>query len=59
MNKVIMIGRLTREPEIRYSQGMIRWRLPDTLWQWNVGITEMLIRQQTLLIVLRSEDWQR
>ncbi len=32
MNKVILMGRLTRDPEVRYSQENALWRLPDTLW---------------------------
>ena len=35
MNKVILMGRLTRDPEVRYSQGeKVHWRLQDTHWLW-------------------------
>ena len=31
MNKVILMGRLTRDPEVRYSAGRAcHWQLPDT-----------------------------
>lgn len=29
MNKVILMGRLTRDPEVRYSQGESPLQLPD------------------------------
>ena len=29
MNKVILMGRLTRDPNMRYSQGKMRLQLPD------------------------------
>ena len=33
MNKVILMGRLTRDPEVRYSQGRVRQPLRDFLLQ--------------------------
>lgn len=31
MNKVILVGRLTKDPEVRYSGGeKIHWQLQDT-----------------------------
>ena len=34
MNKVILMGRLTRDPEVRYSQvERILWQLRDIRWQ--------------------------
>ena len=37
MNKVILMGRLTRDPEVRYSSGennmaIARYTLPEYLW---------------------------
>ena len=29
MNKVILMGRLTRDPEVDIPQERIQWRLPD------------------------------
>lgn len=29
MNKVILMGRLTRDPEVRYSQEIMQQLLPD------------------------------
>ena len=37
MNRVILMGRLTRDPEVRYSQGERSMQLPDTLLQWTEG----------------------
>ena len=31
MNRVILMGRLTRDPEVRYSRESVLWQLPDTL----------------------------
>lgn len=33
MNKVILMGRLTRDPEVRYSAGETLLQLPDLHWQ--------------------------
>ncbi len=37
MNKVILMGRLTRDAEVRYSQGRVPVRLQDLHWQLTVG----------------------
>ena len=52
MNKVILMGRLTRDPEVRYSQ------LPDIHWQLTAvsNVTEM--QQQILSTVYLSEERQ-
>ncbi len=60
MNKVVLMGRLTRDPEVRYSQGenstaIARYTLAvDRRFKRNK--TEN--RQQILLNVLRSERVQ-
>lgn len=33
MNKVILMGRLTRDPDVRYSQERMRTHLRDIHWQ--------------------------
>ena len=33
MNRVILMGRLTRDPEVRYTQGERSMPLPDIHWQ--------------------------
>ena len=33
MNKAILMGRLTRDPEVRYTPGENSFALPDTHWQ--------------------------
>ena len=40
MNKVILMGRLTRDAEVRYSQGEVPVRLQDLHWQLTVGSPE-------------------
>ena len=37
MNKVILMGRLTRDPEVRYSQGERSMAMPDIRWRWTAG----------------------
>ena len=57
MNKVILMGRLTRDPEVRYSQGDNPMQLPDIRWLLTVdsdgAATET--RQQTLSDAWHSE----
>ncbi len=53
MNKVILMGRLTRDAEVRYSQGRVPVRLQDLHWQLTVGSAgTMRIRQRISLVVL-------
>ena len=58
MNKVILMGRLTRDPEVRYSQAaeplaIARYTLAvDRRFQRRDVLTEMVIRPQILLTVL-------
>lgn len=33
MNKVILMGRLTRDPEVRYTPGKNSFAIADTHWQ--------------------------
>ena len=47
MNRVILMGRLTRDPEVRYSQESVLWQLPDTLLQWTEEAAEVRISDQT------------
>ena len=58
MNKVILMGRLTRDPEVRYSQGENALAIVDTHWQLTAEISEttvMMSRLLTLSIVLLLE----
>ena len=51
MNKVILVGRLTRDPEVRYiRKGKIQWQLQDIPLQLIVDLDEMENQQQILLI---------
>ena len=56
MNKVILIGRLTREPEVRYSQGenasaVARYTLA-------VGLREREMQRRILSVVYALVSWQ-
>ena len=52
MNKVILMGRLTRDPEIRYSQGNDQMAIARYTLAVDRRLTEMVIRPQILLTVL-------
>ena len=52
MNKVILMGRLTRDPEIRYSQGNDQMAIARYTLAVERRLTEMVIRPQILLTVL-------
>lgn len=57
MNKVILMGRLTRDPEVRYSQGESATQLPDIHWRWTEGSTAITTRTpQILSDALHSEE---
>lgn len=49
MNKVILMGRLTRDPEVRYSAGENQRQLQDTHLQLTEDSEEIMTvnRQQT------------
>ena len=54
MNKVILMGRLTRDPEVRYSQGEQHQQSQDIHWQLTADSSVMEIRPQTLSDVWHS-----
>lgn len=58
MNKVILMGRLTRDPEVRYPQGKILWRLPDIRWLLTAVSGETERQPLILSAVWLSEDRQ-
>lgn len=47
MNRVILMGRLTRDPEVRYSQGERSMQLPGTPLQWTEEAAEARIVQSS------------
>ena len=48
MNKVILMGRLTRDPEVRYSAGEMPWQSPDIHWQL---IADSVVTERQALIL--------
>mgnify|MGYP000373352781 CR=1 FL=1 len=48
MNKVILMGRLTRDPEVRYSAGENAWQSPDIHWQL---IADSVVTERQVLIL--------
>lgn len=50
MNKVILMGRLTRDPEVRYSQGLSRQRFAGIAWRLTGPIAARANRKLTLSI---------
>ncbi len=48
MNKVILMGRLTRDPEVRYSQEKMPWQSPDIHWQLTA---DSVVTEKQLLIL--------
>ncbi len=48
MNKVILMGRLTRDPEVRYSAGENARQLPDIHWQLTA---DSVVTEKQLLIL--------
>ena len=54
MNKVILMGRLTRDPEVRYGAERILLQLQDIPLQLSADSKETVSRVQTLLAVLPS-----
>lgn len=52
MNKVILMGRLTRDPEIRYSQGNDQMAIARYTLAVDRRFNRMVIRPQILLTVL-------
>lgn len=53
MNKVILMGRLTRDPDIRYTQGERQMAIAVILLQWTAEAAEatMVSQQLTLFSV--------
>ena len=49
INKIILMGRLTRDPEVRYSQGENLQQLPDIHWLLTVDSSGKANRTQILL----------
>ena len=58
MNKVILMGRLTRDPEVDIRRARVQMQLPDIHWQLTAvsNVTEM--QQQILSTVYLSEERQ-
>lgn len=56
MNKVILMGRLTRDPEVRYSQGDNAMAIADIHWLWIGDLTAIITMRipQTLSDALHS-----
>ena len=54
MNKVILMGRLTRDPEVRYSQG----ENSTAIARYTLAVTTTESRQLTLSDALLSEEVQ-
>lgn len=50
MNKVILMGRLTRDPEVRYSQGEKPWLLQDISWPLTVECAEARVMNRQLIL---------
>lgn len=58
MNKVILMGRLTRDPEVRYALEGILLQLQDIPSQLIADSKETVSRVQTLLAALPSGAMQ-
>ena len=60
MNKVIIMGRLTRDPEVRYSAGDNSMAIArqDTPWQWTAGSAGTVSPTQILSGALLSAEAQ-
>lgn len=54
MNKVILMGRLTRDPEVRYGAGKMQLLLQDIPLELIADSKEAVSRVQTLSAVLPS-----
>ena len=51
MNKVILMGRLTRDPDVRYSSGDGSTAVAVTHWLLTADSTETAMQQQILSVV--------
>ena len=58
MNKVILMGRLTRDPNVRYTAGDNPMGIARYTLAVDRRIKERAKQQQTLLVALPSERWQ-
>ena len=54
MNKVILMGRLTRDPEVRYSQG----DNATAIAKFALAVKERMKRPQIILTAYHLEDQQ-
>ncbi len=58
MNKVILMGRLTRDPEVRYSQGDNATAIAKFALAVNRKTRERMKRPQIILTAYHLEDQQ-
>lgn len=55
MNKVILMGRLTKDPEVRYSQGSNSTAVASTHWRLTANSNVTANRMQILLTASHLE----